>query len=178
MTWKIDRAVDIQRSWAELALCQNSRPTFGEVHECSRSHSAATRYLSTFYMLSTRHYTIAMTSSVHHHDIVRTSPLRPRHIPILVCCTAEGHRPSPILKNTSLTVVHVAQIIPQIFPCPSPNIWRHFGDTSPNIPLRIINTLRVCFLVGSHVQYRHRSSPERVFFIASTSPDILALVGP
>ena len=47
----------------------------------------------------------------------------------------------------------------------------NFGDTSPNIPRRIVNASRVCFLVGPHVRYRHRSPPEH-FFIASTSPDI------
>ena len=55
--------------------------------------------------LSTRHYTIAMTSSRHHHDIVNTSPLLPRRITNIRLSHAEG---SPIIatfQNTSLTFI-------------------------------------------------------------------------
>ena len=137
-------------------------------------HKVSIHFLYALHKALYYRHDFVSTSSRHRQDITITPPTHPD-----ISLLHGGGSPTIAdSQNTSLTVVHVAQIIPRIFPCPSPNIWRHFGDTSPNIPLRIINTLRVCFLVGSHVQYRHRSSPERVFFIASTSPDILALVGP
>ena len=60
--------------------------------------------LSTFYMLSTRHYTIIMTSSRHHHDIVKTSPLRPRYIDDICLSHAKGSPTITDSKSTSLTV--------------------------------------------------------------------------
>ena len=70
-------------------------------------------------------------------------------------------------QNTSLTVGRCIAYYSLIFPCASPNIRRHFGDTSANSPRRFVNTSRVFFLMGPHVRYRHRSPP--VFFIASTT---------
>ena len=105
---------------------------------------------------------ITTPSSIHHHYVPDASP-------IFACRTPKDHR--------RLLFADVAQIIPRIFPYTSPNIRRHFDEISPNISRRFVNASHVCFLVGPHVRYRHRSSPEHVFFIASTKPDILALVG-
>ena len=55
-------------------------------------------------MLSTRHYTIAMTSSRHHHGIVKTSPLRPRRIADICLSHAEGSPTIADSKSTSLSV--------------------------------------------------------------------------
>ena len=62
-----------------------------------------------------------------------------------------------------------AKINPRIFPYASPNIGQHFGETSPKIPQRFVNTSRAYFLMGPHFRNRHRSQPEHVFFIASTT---------
>ena len=56
------------------------------------SHSAATKYLvplkiCALFIFSTRHYAIALTSSRHHHDIIKTSSLHPDASPIFVCRT-------------------------------------------------------------------------------------------
>ena len=45
-----------------------------------------------------------MASSRHHHDIVKTSPLRPRCIPNIRRSHAEGSPTIAISKSTSLTV--------------------------------------------------------------------------
>ena len=54
-------------------------------------------------MLSTRHYAIIITSSVNHHDIVNTSPLRLRRI-AGICLSHTKESPNIAdSKSTSLT---------------------------------------------------------------------------
>ena len=115
-------------------------------------------------------YPIAMTSSRHRHDIVKTSPLHGDASRI-------DHRLSPILKVHRYLLADVAPINPRIYPDASPNIRRCIGDAPPKVLRRFAKTSRVSFLVGPHARHRHPSSPEHVIFIASASPEILALVG-
>ena len=52
------------------------------------------------------YYAIAMTSSRHHHDIAKTSSLRPRRISDISLSHAEGSPTIADSQNTSLTVTN------------------------------------------------------------------------
>ena len=131
------------------------------------SHLAVIRYvvqreISPPFMLSTRHYNIAMTSSRHQQYAPEA----------FVCRTPNDHRPSPILKVHRQLLADVAPINPRIFPHASPNIRQNVGDTSQKVRQYI-----ACVFSRGSTRSTSTSPPEYVFFIASTSPDILVIVG-
>ena len=90
--------------------------------------------------------TIAMTSTKHRHDIVKTSPLRPDASPM-------DRRPSMILKVHRQLYADVAPINPRIFPDASPNIRRCIDDTSPKVRQYIALDHRLD--IGTH---RHQNT--------------------
>ena len=81
-------------------------------------------------MFSTRHYIIIMTPSKHHHDIIKTSPLRLRRISDIRLLHAEGSPTIADSQNTSLTVADIEQINFRIIPYASPNIQQNIEYSS------------------------------------------------
>ena len=108
---------------------------------------------------------------VHHHDIVKTSTLRPRRIPDICLLHAEG---SPTIADSNSTSSTVSRCSAElVIPESSPMHHRIFGKMSVILP----SIFPLC-VFSWDVAHRHWSPPAHVCFIASTSSDILTLVGP
>ena len=98
----------VPMAWRNMAITRIRRRSFVEIlaHRgaaqlCAlRKHrEAKPRGTVAYYIISTRHYAIAMTSSRHHHNIV--NPRHHHYAPdpsTIFCHTPNNHWPSPILK--------------------------------------------------------------------------------